>query len=78
MYCPPRRHNISITELAEMLNRYKEAPRSVYQKQLVSNGITPENAKKYADLLEDRGLNSGQKVDVLVKRMKVGKFPKIS
>jgi len=75
--CPRRRTKTSIAQLTEQLQHYKESPRSVIQKRLVENGISPENARKYADLLEEKGLDTNQKADALVKRMKTGKYPKL-
>ena len=38
--------------MKDLISKYRSAPRALYQKELVKSGISPESAKKYADMLE--------------------------
>lgn len=61
--------------VAEMITKYRNAPRALIQRELMNMGISNENAQKYAELLEDVGLDP-EKLELILSRMKVDKYPK--
>jgi len=63
-------------QVKSMITRYRSAPRALYQKELVNNGLSPESAKKYADMLEERGMDTEEKVQVMLRRIRP-RFPKL-
>jgi len=60
-----------------MISRYRSAPRALYQRELVKNGISEEAAKKYGDMLEERGMDTEEKVNMMLRRVR-RRFPKLS
>lgn len=64
-------------QVKQLITKYRSAPRALYQKELVKNGIKEDDAKRYADKLEARGMDTEDKVQLMLRRIRP-RYPKLS